>query len=160
MRDYTKIPGNEGLTELDAKYRYLHDLLRKYQGIPEQCTCWDDYKCKRRETVARCQECPLWVALDHIGARAACCNWAAESKPDMAIWVLEQLLKEEDMKNTHTYREPERPTEPPEEPTYYCPVCGEENPARYFRNNLMEIVGCNHCIEELDAAQWEADHAD
>lgn len=154
------IPGNEGLTELDAKYRYLHDLLRKYQGIPEQCTCWEDYKCKRRETVARCQECPLWVALDHIGARAACCNWAAESKPDMAIWVLEQLLKEEDMKNTHTYREPERPTEPPEEPTYCCPVCGEENPARYFRNNLMEIVGCNHCIEELDAAAWEVDHAD
>ena len=99
------------------------------------------------------------MALDHIGARAACCNWAAESKPSMAIWLLEQLLKEEnDMRGRNWFYEPERPTEPPEEPTYCCPVCGEENPARYFRNNLMEIVGCNHCIEELDAADWELDH--
>ena len=103
----------------------------------------------------------MWAELVKIGARATCCNWAAENKPDEAIRVLEQLLKEDnDMRGRNWFYEPEQPIDPPERKTYRCPVCGEENPARYFRNNLMEIVGCNHCIEELDAAAWEADHAD
>ncbi len=177
LRDYTEIPGYEDMPNLTARYNYLHDLLEKFQHVQA-------YRCTRPEALThRCQDCPLWVALDHIGARATCCNWAAESKPDEAIRVLERLLseetphpspaatpsprgeglkKEEDMRRSvNPYNEPERPTEPPKEKTYYCPVCGEENPARYFRSEFSrEIVGRNHCIEKLDAAAWEADHAD
>jgi hypothetical protein len=158
MRDYTQIPGYEDMPNKTARYNYLHDLLERYSRLPQVRRNLGDYRCRRRQEVACCSECPLWVALDHIGAGATCCSWAAESKPDEAILVLEQLLKEENEMNR--YLEPERPLEPPEPKDYYCPVCGEENPERYFRNNLMEIVGCNHCIEELDAADWEADHAE
>ena len=214
LRDYTEIPGYEDMPNLTARYNYLHDLLERFQQVQA-------YRCTRPEALAhKCPECPLWQELERIGAKATCCNWAAESKPDEAIRVLERLLSEEENglcqplsasgytgetdchgqcehwprndgsnrqkragtranalgvprrsasrndkeenemhRSVNLYWEPERPTEPPKEKTYCCPVCGEENPARYFRNNLMEIVGCNHCVEELDAAAWEADHA-
>ena len=44
------------------------------------------------------------------------------------------------------YREP-KPVE------YRCPVCGEECETVY-RNAQGEIVGCNECVERVDA--WEA----
>lgn len=43
-----------------------------------------------------------------------------------------------------------RETEPVE---YRCPVCGEECEAIY-RNAQGETVGCNECVERVDA--WEA----
>jgi hypothetical protein len=89
-RDYTKIPGYEDMPNLTARYNYLHDLLEKFQQVQA-------YRCTRPEALThRCPECSLWVALEHIGIRSTCCNWAAESKPDEAIRVLERLLKEEE----------------------------------------------------------------
>ena len=61
-------------------------------------------------------------------------------------------------RSVNAYWEPEQPVTPREGESYYCPVCGDENPPRYFRDALGRIVGCDHCIEEIDAAEWEADH--
>lgn len=47
---------------------------------------------------------------------------------------------------------PELPFEPPEERHPRCPECGEEC-EWYYRNAFNEIVGCDNCIDELDA--WE-----
>lgn len=41
----------------------------------------------------------------------------------------------------------------PEPVEYRCPVCGEECESIY-RNAQGEIVGCDNCVETLDA--WEA----
>lgn len=172
MTDYTKIPGYEGMTWQSARYNYLHDMLERFKRM-------EDYRCTRPEhTADGCPTCPLRIRLHLLGAHSTCCNWEADAVPDEAVRILEDLLREENglprrsaprndkeenemHRSVNLYWEPERPTEPPKEKTYYCPVCGEENPARYYRNEFSrEIVGCNHCIEELDAAAWEADHAD
>jgi hypothetical protein len=47
---------------------------------------------------------------------------------------------------------PELPLEPPEERHPRCPVCGEECD-RYYRNEFNDILGCEHCVEEIDA--WD-----
>ena len=47
---------------------------------------------------------------------------------------------------------PELPLEPPEEKHPRCPECGEECD-HYFRDVYFDIVGCENCIEKLDA--WE-----
>ena len=33
MREYTKVPGYEDMTQPQARYNYLHDLLEKCQDI-------------------------------------------------------------------------------------------------------------------------------
>ena len=39
-------------------------------------------------------------------------------------------------------------------PPVYCPVCGEE--CRWvYRNSVGEIVGCDVCLDEIDAELWE-----
>lgn len=49
---------------------------------------------------------------------------------------------------------PERPLEPPEEEARpCCPCCGEECETLY-RDRAWRIVGCENCMETLDA--WEA----
>jgi hypothetical protein len=58
------------------------------------------------------------------------------------------------------YYEPERPTEPPKEKTYYCPVCGEENPEIYYLDEFRKIIGCDRCIRAEYASEWVADHED
>lgn len=48
---------------------------------------------------------------------------------------------------------PERPLEPPEpEAAPCCPCCGEECETLY-RDRAWRIVGCENCMETLDA--WE-----
>lgn len=48
---------------------------------------------------------------------------------------------------------PERPLEPPEpEENPRCPCCGEECETLY-RDRAWRIVGCENCMETLDA--WE-----
>lgn len=58
------------------------------------------------------------------------------------------------------FYEPERPLEPPEKKDYFCQWCGAENPERYYRDSTGQIIGCEHCIDTLDAAEWEDDHAE
>lgn len=62
------------------------------------------------------------------------------------------------MKSVNTWYEPERRLDPPEQKSYYCPTCGAENPEHYYRNWFGRIVGCDKCVDTLDAAQWEGDH--
>lgn len=54
-------------------------------------------------------------------------------------------------------REPERRTEPREEPVLCCPICGEEC-GRYYRHALTRVVvGCDVCLEPYDpreGAPW------
>lgn len=48
---------------------------------------------------------------------------------------------------------PERPLEPPEpEENPHCPCCGKECETLY-RDRAWLIVGCENCMETLDA--WE-----
>ena len=44
------------------------------------------------------------------------------------------------------------PTPPPEPPAPTCPVCGQECEVLY-KNRYGEIIGCDDCIDALDA--WE-----
>lgn len=54
------------------------------------------------------------------------------------------------------YDLPERPLEPPEpEPAPCCPWCGEER-EHLYRDRAGEIVGCENCVDTLDA--WEHRH--
>jgi hypothetical protein len=48
--------------------------------------------------------------------------------------------------------EPERPVEPPEEESCYCPMCGAENPRKIIMD-LGDVVGCDSCLDIRDA--WE-----
>lgn len=53
-------------------------------------------------------------------------------------------------------RDPERPIDPPEGETTYCPVCGAENPEYAVESFVREPLGCEHCltIKHLGVAQW------
>ena len=86
MRDYTKIPGYEKLTPLDARFRYMHDLLREYQGITDRGFS----RCKRIVETNGCLYCSFSGLLG--GDLSVPCNWRAEDKPDEAIHILEKLL--------------------------------------------------------------------
>lgn len=89
MRDYTKIPGYENLTPLDARFRYMHDLLREYQGLSG--TKYGP--CTKIPQTDGCRYCSF---SGHLGGdlNVPCC-WRAEDKPDAAIHILEKLLGKE-----------------------------------------------------------------
>ena len=88
MREYNKIPGYEGYTPLDARSRYLHDLIAEYQGITST-----NYACKRIGENKSCSYCSFSGMLG--GDLKVCCNWRAEGRPDEAIRILEKLLGKE-----------------------------------------------------------------
>ena len=91
-RDYTKIPGYEGLTQPSARYNYLHDLLERYQMLSKRDLA-KPVGCKRREVIGDCRLCSFNGFLG--GDKAVCCNWRAEANPDRAITILEFLLAKE-----------------------------------------------------------------
>ena len=89
-RDYTKVPGYEGMTQLQARYNYLHDLLDAYMRLtPEDRTRM--VPCKVREERGDCRYCSFSGFLG--GDPEVCCAWRAEAQPDKAIDILEMLLK-------------------------------------------------------------------
>ena len=88
-RDYTKVPGYEGMTQLQARYNYLHDLLDAYMRLtPEDRTAMAP--CKVREERGDCRYCSFSGFLG--GDPEVCCAWRAEAQPDKAIEILEMLL--------------------------------------------------------------------
>ena len=88
-RDYTKVPGYEGMTQLQARYNYLHDLLDAYMRLtPEDRTAM--VPCKVREERGDCRYCSFSGFLG--GDPEVCCAWRAEAQPDKAIEILEMLL--------------------------------------------------------------------
>ena len=55
----------------------------------------------------------------------------------------------------------ERTGTPDGKPERYpiCPICGSEDAAIIYRDRTGDIVGCDCCMEELNAWEWmEADH--
>ena len=88
-RDYTKVPGYEGMTQPQARYNYLHDLLDAYMRLtPEDRTAM--VPCKGREERGDCRYCSFSGFLG--GDPEVCCAWRAEAQPDKAIEILEMLL--------------------------------------------------------------------
>ena len=88
-RDYTKVPGYEGMTQPQARYNYLHDLLDAYMRL----TTEDRTRmvpCKVRKERGDCRYCSFSGFLG--GDPEVCCAWRAESQPDKAIEILEMLL--------------------------------------------------------------------
>ena len=107
-RDYTKVPGYEGMTQPQARYNYLHDLLDAYMRLtPEDRTRM--MPCKVKEERGDCRYCSFSGFLG--GDPEVCCAWRAEAQPDKAIEILEMLLdrgkpepatpKERDEKDPH-----------------------------------------------------------
>ena len=88
-RDYTKVPGYEDMTQPQARYNYLHDLLDAYMRLtPEDRTAMRP--CKVREERGDCRYCSFSGFLG--GDPEVCCAWRAEAQPDKAIEILEMLL--------------------------------------------------------------------
>ena len=88
-RDYTKVPGYEGMTQHQSRYNYLHDLLDAYMRLtPEDRTRM--MPCKVREERGDCRYCSFSGFLG--GDPEVCCAWRAEAQPDRAIEILEMLL--------------------------------------------------------------------
>ena len=88
-RDYTKVPGYEGMTQPQARYNYLHDLLDAYMRLtPEDRTAM--VPCKVREERGGCLYCSFSGFLG--GDPEVCCAWRAEAQPDKAIEILEMLV--------------------------------------------------------------------
>ena len=88
-RDYTKVPGHEGMTQPQARYNYLHDLLDAYMRLtPEDRTAMAP--CKVSEERGDCRYC--FVSGFPGGGPEVCCAWRAEAQPDKAIEILEMLL--------------------------------------------------------------------
>ena len=88
-RDYTKVPGYEGMTQPQARYNYLHELLDAYMRLtPEDRTRM--MPCKVKEERGDCRYCSFSGFLG--GDPEVCCAWRAEAQPDRAIEILEMLL--------------------------------------------------------------------
>ena len=88
-RDYTKVPGYEGMTQPQARYNYLHELLDAYMRLtPEDRTAMAP--CKVKEERGDCRYCSFSGFLG--GDPEVCCAWRAEAQPDKAIEILEMLL--------------------------------------------------------------------
>ena len=88
-RDYTKVPGYDGMTQPQARYNYLHDLLDAYMRLtPEDRTAM--VPCKVREERGDCRYCSFSGFLG--GDPEVCCAWRAEAQPDKAIEILEMLV--------------------------------------------------------------------
>ena len=78
------------MTQLQARYNYLHDLLDAYMRLtPEDRTAM--VPCKVREERGDCRYCSFSGFLG--GDPEVCCGWRAEAQPDKAIEILEMLLK-------------------------------------------------------------------
>lgn len=45
----------------------------------------------------------------------------------------------------------------PEEKPVKCPVCYEECEQIYFYKGSRDALGCDRCIDSMDAYDWQAD---
>ena len=77
------------MTQPQARYNYLHDLLDAYMRLtPEDRTAM--VPCKVREERGDCRYCSFSGFLG--GDPEVCCAWRAEAQPDKAIEIMEMLL--------------------------------------------------------------------
>lgn len=103
-RDYTTIPGYEGMTPLQARYNYLHDLLDRYQGMT-QADRDHMRQCPILEERMDCRYCSFSGFLG--GDPKICCAWRAEAQPEKAIAILEMLLEKRPETDAAEYPVPE-----------------------------------------------------
>lgn len=45
----------------------------------------------------------------------------------------------------------------PEAEDFYCPICGAENPEKFYEIN-GEVIGCESCVNSHDAYDWYDKH--
>ena len=87
------------MTQPQARYNYLHDLLDAYMRLtPEDRTRM--MPCKVKEERGDCRYCSFSGFLG--GDPEVCCAWRAEAQPDKAIEILEMLLKNVEKNWTRT----------------------------------------------------------
>lgn len=104
MRDYTKVPGYEDMTQPQARYNYLHDLLDWYQGLTKEDR--DRFaRCKVLDERKDCRYCSFSGFLG--GDPEVCCAWRAEAQPDKAIEILEMLLGKQNVPRKDSFPESE-----------------------------------------------------
>ena len=46
----------------------------------------------------------------------------------------------------------------PAEETFYCPVCGAENPEDFILDDYDQVIGCDCCAKKRDAYEWYIKH--
>ena len=92
------------MTQPQARYNYLHDLLDAYMRLtPEDRTAM--VPCKVREERGDCRYCSFSGFLG--GDPEVCCAWRAEAQPDKAIEILEMLLKKDEKNWTESRKYPD-----------------------------------------------------
>ena len=42
--------------------------------------------------------------------------------------------------------------------TWYCPVCGAENPERFYLDDFGDVCACDECVDTTDALDWALEH--
>lgn len=52
---------------------------------------------------------------------------------------------------------PMRYYDPPETKPPICPICGEETDT-FKRGYYGDIIGCDHCVKDVDAWDYEEEH--
>ena len=77
------------MTQPQARYNYLHDLLDWYQGLTKEDRS-RFARCKVLDERKDCRYCSFSGFLG--GDPGVCCAWRAEAQPDKAIEILEMLL--------------------------------------------------------------------
>ncbi len=135
MRDYTQIPGYEHMTQPQARYNYLHDLLNQYMGLTRE-EILNFAPCKVLKERGDCRYCSFSGFLG--GDPTICCAWRAEAKPDEAITLLEALT---DTRPAHRYPEPE----PPEQ------IAKLQSIAEHYGKAPQMAIAQEECAELIQA---------
>ena len=47
--------------------------------------------------------------------------------------------------------------EPAEPTVFFCPVCGAYCPETLYRIDFNHIIGCEYCVEKVDAGDYLAE---
>ena len=55
-------------------------------------------------------------------------------------------------------RDAERYGMPDADYTYYCPICGAENPEWLYLNDSGDVYACDVCVDTTDALDWALAH--
>ena len=92
------------MTQLQARYNYLHDLLDAYMRLrPEDRNAMRP--CKVMEERGDCRYCSFSGFLGDDPE--VCCAWRAEAQPDKAIEILEMLLGKQNVPRKDSFPESE-----------------------------------------------------
>lgn len=63
------------------------------------------------------------------------------------------------MINNNNFNIPEPSLDPPEPHIPVCPICGEETDT-FYTDYKGDVIGCDCCIQEVNAWDWRDSHSD